>query len=61
MSLLLTFIENQFLKSLEEDFVKQEPAIQQAIVDEVNLLAQAALRWVENKLNPQKSSPGALP
>lgn len=51
MSLLSSFIRNQLLKGLEDEFVSHEPDIQDVIVEQINSFAAECLEWVNSKLN----------
>lgn len=51
MSLLSSFIRNQLLKAIEEQFVNNEPEIQEEIVKQVEEFAAECIEWVNNKLN----------
>lgn len=50
MSVLSSFIQNQLLKALEDQFVAHEGDLKDAFVAEVNAFAQDVLKWVESKV-----------
>lgn len=54
MSLLSSFIQNNLLKALEDEFLSHEPEMQAALVKEVSALANQALAWVESKIQPKE-------
>lgn len=51
MSILSSFIRNQLLKGLEDEFVSHEPEIQEEIVQQIGEFAAECLEWVHSKLN----------
>lgn len=57
MSLLSSFLRNQLLKGLEDEFVSHVPEIQKKIVEEVGAFAQECADWVNGKLGNQVDAP----
>jgi len=55
MSLLSSFIRNQLLKGLEDEFVSHEPAIQESIIEQIEAFASECMEWVNSKLNGNDS------
>lgn len=51
MSLLSSFIRNQLLKGLEEEFVSHESEIQESILEQIEAFASECMEWVNSKLN----------
>jgi hypothetical protein len=51
MSLLSSFIRNQLLKGLEEEFVSHESDIQESILEQIEAFASECMEWVNSKLN----------
>ena len=51
MSLVSSFIASHLLSLLETEFVNNEPAIQAAIVSEMQSFVATASTWVESKLH----------
>lgn len=50
MSLLSSFIRDQLLKAVEEEFLKHEPDIQDSIVQQIDAFASECIEWVKSKL-----------
>lgn len=53
MSLLSSFIMNNIVKALEEQFLSHVPELQQAFLNEVSALVKVVSDWVESKMNVQ--------
>lgn len=51
MSLLSSFIANHLIKSLEAEFVKHEPDMQDVFINEVQAFALQVGEWLNSKLN----------
>lgn len=51
MSLLSTFIQNQLLHAIEQQFMEHAPEIQETILAEVGAFAQKAIEWVQSKVS----------
>lgn len=60
MSLISSFVTNQLLKALENEFVNHEQEIQDAIIAELALVADNVKNWVEQKLQ-HKAAQAAQP
>jgi len=57
MSLLSSFLVNQVVKSLEEQFVSHVPELQQTFLDEVTAFVKVVSDWIESKMaNPGEVS-----
>lgn len=56
MSLLSSFIRNQLLKGLEEEFVSHESDIQESILEQIEAFASECMEWVNSKLNGQEGA-----
>ena len=54
MSLLSSFITNQLIKSIEDQFVAHEPEIQDAFVNEVAVAVNHVVSWVNDKLHAKQ-------
>lgn len=54
MSLLSSFIRNQLLKGLEEEFVSHESDIQEGILKQIEAFASECMEWVNSKLNGEE-------
>jgi hypothetical protein len=54
MSLLSSFIRNQLLKGLEEEFVSHESDIQESILEQIEAFASECMEWVNSKLNGEE-------
>lgn len=50
MSLLSSFIRNQLLKAVEEEFASHIPEMQAVVLDEVSSFGTECLHWVNEKL-----------
>lgn len=53
MSLLSSFIRNQLLKAVEQEFHEHEPHIKELIIKEVGDFASECVAWVESKVSPK--------
>ncbi len=51
MSLLSAFIQTEFLKSLEAEFVAHVPEIQEVILAEMKVFASDITAWIESKIS----------
>jgi len=51
MSLLSSFIANHLVATLEAEFLKHEPDMQAAFVNEVQAFAVQVGEWLNSKLN----------
>jgi len=56
MSLLSSFIRNQLLKGIEDEFVSHLPEVQEKIIEEVGDFAQECAAWVKDKLGGNDAS-----
>lgn len=56
MSLLSSFITNQLLKSLEEEFVAHAPELQDAFLSELSEATKLITNWVEAKIAPKPNA-----
>lgn len=54
MSILLSFVKNQLLKTFEAEFVKAEPEMKAVIINEMQDLASDALIWAKDKISQTK-------
>ena len=50
MSLLSSFIKNQLVKALEDEFLSHSAELQQAFVNEVEAFAGEILSWIKEKI-----------
>lgn len=56
MSLLSSFIRNQLLKGLEDEFVSHLPEVQEKIVEEVGSFVEECSQWVNSKLGAKEDA-----
>jgi hypothetical protein len=50
MSLLSSFVTKELITALEAEFVKHEPELQTAFVDEVTAAVNSVVSWVNSKI-----------
>ena len=50
MSLLSSFVTNELIKALEAEFIKHEPELKDAFVDEVTAAVNSVVSWVNSKI-----------
>jgi hypothetical protein len=50
MSLLSSFIMNQLIKSLEEQFIAHLPNMQEVFIKEISILANQVVNWINDKI-----------
>lgn len=51
MSLLSSFISENILNELEAAFIRNEPALQMALLNEVQTFSAKLVFWIEGKLS----------
>jgi hypothetical protein len=51
MSLLSSFISNQLIKAIENEFVNHSPEIQATIISEIQAFLAEGAAWVESKIS----------
>ena len=54
MSLLSSFVTGHVVSALENEFIANEPALQQALLGEVVAFADSLTKWVNAKLEATK-------
>ncbi len=55
MSLISSFIRNQLLKAVQEEYENHSDELKQKLVEEIQAFSEEALSWVESKLNKDES------
>jgi hypothetical protein len=61
MSLLSSFLESHLVPALEEVYLANEPAVQAALVGEIEAFAAQLGVWVNGKLAPAAPAAPAAP
>lgn len=53
MSLLSEYVQKEFLKSLEAEFIAHAPDLQKVIINEIQVFAADLTTWIESKMDSQ--------
>lgn len=56
MSLLSSFIQNQLIKAIEDEFINHSADMQSVIINEVKNFVELGAAWVESKIKHQQAS-----
>lgn len=59
MSLLSSFITNQLIKSLEAEFIAHEPQMQEAFINELGVVVNKVVQWLNDKVDQKSKQSGA--
>ena len=57
MSLISSFIKNQFVKAIEDEFSAHSADLQTAFIGQVDAFANELASWVKSKVEPTAPKP----